>query len=35
MLEYPQLKKKRRKLLALTGLTPKEFRVLLPAFARA
>jgi hypothetical protein len=35
MLEYPRLKKKRRKLLALTGLTPKEFRVLLPAFARA
>jgi hypothetical protein len=35
MLEYPQLKKNRRKLLALTGLTPKEFKVLLSAFARA
>ena len=35
MLEYRRLKKKRRKLLALTGLTPKEFRVLLPVFARA
>jgi hypothetical protein len=34
MLEYKRLKKNRRKFLALTGLTPKEFRVLLPAFAR-
>lgn len=32
MLEYTQLKKQRRKFLALTGLTPKEFRLLLPAF---
>jgi len=35
MLEYRQLKKNRRKLLALTGLTAKEFSALLPAFARA
>ena len=32
---YPKLKRNRRKCLALTGLTPKEFRALLPAFARA
>lgn len=32
MLEYKQLKKNRRKFLALTGLTPKEFRMLLPVF---
>ena len=32
MLEYIQLKKHRRKFLALTGLTPKEFRLLLTAF---
>jgi Helix-turn-helix of DDE superfamily endonuclease/DDE superfamily endonuclease len=32
VLEYKQLKKNRRKFLALTGLTPKEFTVLLPAF---
>ena len=32
MLEYKQLKKNRRKFLALTGLTPKEFRLLLPVF---
>src|SRR3989442_5351002 len=32
MLEYKRLKKNRRKFVALTGLTPKEFRVLLPAF---
>lgn len=32
MLEYKRLKKNRRKFLALTGLTPKEFKVLLPAF---
>jgi hypothetical protein len=32
VLEYKQLKKNRRKFLALTGLTPKEFRLLLPAF---
>jgi hypothetical protein len=32
MLEYTRLKKNRRKFLALTGLTPKEFKVLLPAF---
>jgi len=35
MLEYTRLKKNRRKLLALTGLTAKEFSALLPAFARA
>lgn len=35
MLEYPRLKKNRRKLLALTGLTATEFRGLLPTFARA
>jgi DDE superfamily endonuclease/Helix-turn-helix of DDE superfamily endonuclease len=35
MLEYSQLKKNRRKFLALTGLTAKEFSALLPAFARA
>jgi len=32
VLEYTQLKKQRRKFLALTGLTPKEFRLLLPVF---
>jgi hypothetical protein len=35
MLEYPRLKKNRRKLLTLTGLTSREFSALLPAFARA
>jgi hypothetical protein len=35
MLEYTRSKKNRRKLLALTGVTSKEFRALLPAFARA
>ena len=35
MLTYTKLKRKRRKCVALTGLTPKEFRALLPAFARA
>ena len=35
MLTYPKLKRNRRKCLALTGLTPKEFSALLPAFARA
>ena len=33
MLEYHRLKKNRRKFLALTGLTPKEFRMLLPVFS--
>jgi len=33
VLEYQRLKKDRRKLLALTGLTPKEFGMLLPVFA--
>jgi Helix-turn-helix of DDE superfamily endonuclease/DDE superfamily endonuclease len=33
VLEYKRLKKQRRKLLALTGLTPKEFRMLLPVFS--
>jgi len=32
VLEYKRLTKHRRKFLALTGLTPKEFKMLLPAF---
>jgi hypothetical protein len=32
VLEYKRLKKQRRKFLALTGLTPKEFHLLLPVF---
>lgn len=35
MLTYAKLKRNRRKCVALTGLTPKEFEVVLPAFARA
>jgi hypothetical protein len=35
MLTYPKLKRNRRKCVALTGVTPKEFSALLPAFARA
>lgn len=35
MLTYAKLKLNRRKFLALTGLTPKEFKLLLPAFQRA
>jgi hypothetical protein len=35
MLTYAKLKRNRRKCVALTGLTPKEFMGLLPAFARA
>ncbi len=35
MIEYKALKKDRRKFLALTGLTLKEFKTLLPAFAEA
>jgi Helix-turn-helix of DDE superfamily endonuclease/DDE superfamily endonuclease len=35
MLRYDQLKRNRRKFLALTGLTPREFKLLLPAFERA
>src|SRR3989304_702621 len=35
MLEYTELKRDRRKFLALTGLTPKEFKALLPAFDKA
>ena len=35
MLTYSKLKRNRRKSVALTGLTPKEFMVLLPAFTRA
>lgn len=35
MLIYSELKRNRRKFLALTGLTPKEFQRLLPAFDRA
>jgi len=34
MLTYAKLKRNRRKFLALTGLTPKEFQLLLPAFER-
>jgi hypothetical protein len=34
MLTYIQLRRNRRKCLALTGLTPKEFELLLPAFQR-
>lgn len=35
MIKYTQLKNNRRKFLALTGLTPKEFGELLPAFVQA
>jgi hypothetical protein len=35
MLTYAKLKRNRRKCVALTGLTPKEFRALLPGFAHA
>ena len=35
MLDYETVRKDRRKFLALTGLTVKEFRVLLPAFVTA
>lgn len=35
MLEYTQLKRNPRKFLALTGLTVREFKVLLPAFIAA
>jgi Helix-turn-helix of DDE superfamily endonuclease/DDE superfamily endonuclease len=35
MLRYDKLRRDRRKFLALTGLTPKEFQGLLPGFARA
>ncbi len=35
MVMYAQIKSNRRKCLALTGLTPKEFQLLLPAFERA
>ena len=35
MLTYTKLRRNRRKFLALTGLTPKEFKLLLPAFERA
>jgi hypothetical protein len=35
MLTYTKLKRNRRKCVALTGLTPKECKALLPAFARA
>lgn len=35
MIKYTELKRDRRKFLALTGLTPKEFNALLPAFAQA
>ena len=35
MLEYTKLKKKRLEFVALTGLTPQEFTILLPAFRRA
>ena len=35
MLTYYELKRNRRQFLALTGLTPKEFQLLVPAFDRA
>ena len=35
MLDYAQLKRDRRKFLAMTGLTLKEFQTLLPAFEKA
>lgn len=35
MLTYSNLKSNRRKFIALTGLTPKEFKLVLPAFERA
>jgi len=35
MLDYGSLKHNERKFIALTGLTPQEFRRLLPSFARA
>jgi hypothetical protein len=35
MLEYAKIKSNRRKFIALTGLTPNEFKLLLPAFERA
>jgi hypothetical protein len=35
MLRYDKLRRNRRKFLALTGLTPKEFKLLLSAFERA
>jgi hypothetical protein len=35
MLDYSRVKRDRRKVLALTGLTLKEFKVLLPAFVEA
>ena len=35
MLTYNKLKKNRRKFIALTSLTPREFKRLLPAFGRA
>src|SRR5438874_4779639 len=35
MLKYEEVKKIKRRFLALTGLTVKEFEALLPAFARA
>ena len=35
MLNYRTLKSERDKFLALTGLTPKEFKALLPAFTQA
>jgi hypothetical protein len=35
MLTYAQIKSNRRKFLALTGLTPTEFKLVLPAFERA
>jgi hypothetical protein len=34
-LTYSKLKRNRRRCVALTGLTPKEFSALLPAFVRA
>lgn len=35
MLRYERLRKNRKRFLALTGITPKEFKLLRPAFGRA
>src|SRR5256885_1313 len=35
MLRYEKLRRSRRSFIALTGLTPEEFKVLLPAFSEA
>lgn len=35
MLQYQKLRKNRKRFLALSGLTPKEFKLLLPAYEQA